>query len=134
MISSPLLCVDLYGCEKWLEKQHRGMLVNPTLMSKLNTNSSEQQRNGLKPPKKKNSFDNKARATDPLQLEGNGGLWVVTHFLYVYVYGPERIPLQEHPQILSPLSLLHCCHLSSANQAGLHFGVFHSQDPVCLFS
>lgn len=113
MISSPLLCGDLHGCNKWLKNEHRGMLVNPTPVIKLNTNSSLSSNFWFKAPPKISS-DYKAHVTDPLQLEGTSVLLVVRRSLCVYrpeVRGQQtlqeaRLPLQDKPQILSPLSLL----------------------------
>lgn len=110
MISSPLLCGDLHGCNKWLKNE----LVNPTPVIKLNTNSSLSSNFWFKAPPKI-SFDYKAHVTDPLQLEGTSDLLVVRHSLCVYrleVGGQQMLqevaslPLQDKPQILSPLSLL----------------------------
>lgn len=110
MISSPLLCMAVIngskmstgGCS-WIQHQWSSWTQTPLWAAEKWLQA---------PPKI--SFDNKAHVTEPLQLEGTSDLLVVRHSLCVYrpevggqqTLQEERLPLQEEPWILSPLSLL----------------------------
>lgn len=120
--SNPLVCIYLYLWEmaNRFQTSAPGMLVNPTVMSKSNTNSVLSSRKTV--GSQKISVDNNrgkwgARVTVPLQLEGNSALLALRQSLRVYrpkvegrqILQEELIPLKETPQLPSHLSL---CYMS----------------------
>lgn len=122
--SNPLVCIYLYLWEmaNRFQSSAPGMLVNPTVMSKLNTNLVLSSRKTV--GSQKISVDNNrgkwgARVTVPLQLEGNSALLALRQSLRVYrpkvegrqILQEELIPLKETPQLLSHLSL---CYMTQS--------------------